>query len=89
MQTYTLSLQLRKAGVNQVILAGMSVNLCVQALLHALLEQGCEVAVVRDATAVEKLPEVDGYMAAIINFRYIADGLWFIDETVQRIERAS
>jgi nicotinamidase-related amidase len=80
-----LSLQLRKAGVDKVILAGMSANLCVQAHLHELLEQGYEVAVVRDATAAARLPEGDGYLAAIINFRYIANGLWTTDEAVERI----
>lgn len=80
-----LSLQLRKAGIDKVILAGMSANLCVQAHLHELLEQGFEVAVVRDATAAAMLPEGDGYLAAIINFRYIANGLWTTDEAVKRI----
>lgn len=84
-----LNLQLRKAGVDKVILAGMSANLCVQAHLHELLEQGYEVAVVRDATAAAMLPEGDGYMAAIINFRYIANGLWTTDEAVLRIEAAT
>jgi nicotinamidase-related amidase len=83
-----LDLQLRKAGIDKIILAGMSANLCVQAHLHELLEQGYEVAVVRDATAAAKLPEGDGYLAAIINFRYIANALWTTDETVDRIERA-
>ena len=83
-----LSLQLRKAGIDRVILAGMSANLCVQAHLHELLEQGYEVAVVRDATAAAMLPEGDGYLAALINFRYIANGLWSTDEAVQRIEAA-
>ena len=83
-----LVLQLRKNGIDKVILAGMSANLCVQAHLHELLEQGFEVAVVRDATAAAKLPEGDGYMAAIINFRYIANGLWTTDEAVARIESA-
>jgi len=46
--------------------------------------------VVRDATAVEMLlREVDGYMAAIINFRRIANGLWTTDEAVRRIETDS
>jgi nicotinamidase-related amidase len=80
-----LSLQLRKAGIDKVILAGMSANLCVQAHLHELLEQGYEVAVVRDATAAAMLPEGDGYLAAIINFRYIANALWTTDEAVKRI----
>jgi nicotinamidase-related amidase len=80
-----LSLQLRKAGIDKLILAGMSANLCVQAHLHELLEQGFEVAVVRDATAAAMLPEGDGYLAALINFRYIANGLWTTDEAVKRI----
>jgi nicotinamidase-related amidase len=84
-----LSLQLRKAGIDKVILAGMSANLCVQAHLHELLEQGFEVAVVRDATAAAKLPEGDGYMAALINFRYIANALWTTDEAVARIDAAT
>jgi nicotinamidase-related amidase len=84
-----LSLQLRKAGVDKIILAGMSANLCVQAHLHELLEQGYEVAVVRDATAAARLPEGDGYLAAIINFRYIANALWTTDEAVDRILKAA
>jgi len=84
-----LSLQLRKAGIDKIILAGMSANLCVQAHLHELLEQGYEVAVVRDATAAAKLPEGDGYLAAIINFRYIANALWTTEEAVERISKAT
>ncbi|MET4805395.1 cysteine hydrolase [Limibacillus sp. MBR-115] len=84
-----LSLQLRKAGIDKVILAGMSANLCVQAHLHELLEQGYEVAVVRDATAAAMLPEGDGYMAALINFRYIANALWTTEEATKRITEAA
>lgn len=71
-----LILQLRKQRVDQVILAGMSANLCVESHLRELLERGFEVAVVRDATAGTKVPEGDGYLAAIINYRYIANALW-------------
>lgn len=87
-QQNDLVLQLRKAGVSKVILAGMSANLCVQAHLYELLEQGFEVAVVRDATAAAQLPEGDGYLAALINFRYVANGLWTTDEAVARINQA-
>lgn len=80
-----LALQLRKNGVDQVILAGMSANLCVEAHLRELLEMGFEVAVVSDATAAAKLPEGDGYLAAIINFRYIANALWTTEEAVAQI----
>jgi nicotinamidase-related amidase len=81
-----LVLQLRKNHIDQVILAGMSANLCVESHLRELLEQGFEVAVVKDATAGAKLPEGDGYLAAIINFRYIANALWSTDEAVARIK---
>jgi nicotinamidase-related amidase len=80
-----LALQLRKRGIEQVILGGMSANLCVESHLRELLEQGFEVAVVRDATAAAKLPEGDGYLAALINFRYIANALWSTDEALARI----
>ena len=84
-----LALQLRKAGIDRVILAGMSADLCVQAHLHELLEMGFEVAVVRDATAAAMLPEGDGYLAALINFRYIANALWTTEEAVALIGGAS
>jgi nicotinamidase-related amidase len=53
--------------------------------LRELLEQGFEVAVVKDATAGAKLPEGDGYLAAIINFRYIANAVWTTDEVVRML----
>ena len=77
-----LVLQLRKNGVDQLILAGMSANLCVESHLRELLEQGFEVAVVRDATAAAQIPDGDGYLAALINFRFIANAVWSTDETV-------
>ncbi len=80
-----LVLQLRKNHIDQVILAGMSANLCVESHLRELLEMGFEVAVVRDATAAAMLPEGDGYLAAIINFRFIANALWTTDEAVRRM----
>jgi len=84
-QANDLVLQLRKQHVDQVILAGMAANLCVESHLRDLLEQGFEVAVVRDAVAGPKLPEGDGYHAALVNFRFIANALWDTNETVQRL----
>lgn len=84
-----LNLQLRKRRIDKVILAGMSANLCTQAHLYDLLELGYEVAVVRDATAGAKVPEGDGYLAAIINFRMVANAVWWTDEAVQRIANGS
>ncbi len=80
-----LVLQLRKNHIDQVILCGMSANLCVESHLRELLEQGFEVAVVKDATAGAMLPEGDGYLAAIINFRYIANAVWTTDQVVKML----
>lgn len=88
-ETNDLDLQLRKRGIRKVVLAGMSANLCVQSHLYDLLERGYEVAVVRDATAAAKLPEGDGYLAALINFRFVANALWTTEETVKRIQSAA
>ncbi|MGI5144122.1 MULTISPECIES: cysteine hydrolase [unclassified Streptomyces] len=77
-----LVLQLRKHGVSQVILAGMAANLCVESHLRELIEQGFEVVVVRDATAGARLPEGDGYLSALINYRYLASATWTTAEAV-------
>jgi nicotinamidase-related amidase len=83
-----LALQLRKAGVDQIILAGMSANLCTESHMRELLELGFEVAVVKDATAAAMLPEGDGYLAALINFRYMANAVWSTDEVVDMLAKA-
>jgi nicotinamidase-related amidase len=80
-----LVLQLRKQRVDKIILAGMLSNLCVESHLRHFLEEGFEVAVVRDAIAGMKLPEGDGYQSALVNFRFIANGLWTTDETVNKL----
>ncbi len=84
-----LVLQLRKIGMDKVILAGMSANLCVESHMRELLETGFEVAVVRDATAGAKVPEGDGYLAALINFRMVANAVWWTDDAVNRITKGA
>jgi len=81
-----LVLQLRKRGIDKVILAGMSANLCTESHMRELLEQGFEVLVVTDATAAAKVPEGDGYAAALVNFRFIANSVKTTAEVKQAIE---
>jgi nicotinamidase-related amidase len=50
-ETNNMVLQLRKRGIDKVILGGMSANLCTESHMRELMEQGFEVAVVSDATA--------------------------------------
>ncbi|MCR0985532.1 cysteine hydrolase [Roseomonas populi] len=84
-QTNDVVFQLRKKRIDQVILAGMAANYCVESHLRDLVEKGFEVAVVRDATAASKIPEGDGYLAALTNFRWLASAVWYTDEAVDRL----
>jgi nicotinamidase-related amidase len=80
-QTNDLVLQLRKRRLHKVVLAGMLANLCVESHLRELIEQGFEVAVVKDATAAPRHPELgDGYKAAVVNYNFIANALLTTDE---------
>ncbi len=87
-ETNDLVLQLRKRGIDKVILGGMSANLCTESHMRELLEQGFEVAVVSDATAAAIVEEGDGYKAALVNFRFIANTVWTTKEAVQKISHA-
>ncbi len=87
-ETNDLVLQLRKRGIDKVILGGMSANLCTESHMRELLEQGFEVAVVSDATAAAIVEEGNGYEAALVNFRFIANTVWTTEEAVQLINDA-
>jgi len=81
-----LSLQLRKRGIDKVVLGGMSANLCVEAHLRELLEDGFEVAVVKDATAAPQHPDIgDGYAAALVNFGYLANEVLSTKEAIAKL----
>ena len=81
-----LALQLRKRGYNKIILAGMSANLCVESHLRELVENGFEVCVVKDATAAAILPGMNGYEAAMVNFRMIASHIFTTSEVVKELQ---
>ena len=84
-----LLLQLRKRGIDKVILAGMSANLCTEAHLRELLERGFEVAVVKDGTAAAIVPEGNGYEAALVNFRFLANDVLDTKEAVAAINNSA
>jgi nicotinamidase-related amidase len=86
-ETNDLVLQLRKRGIDKVILGGMSANLCTESHMRELIEQGFEVVVVSDATAAAIVEEGDGYQAALVNFRFIANSVWTTDQAVSEIRK--
>ena len=85
-QTNDLVLQLRKRKIGKIILGGMLANMCVESHLREFLEQGFEVAIVKDAIAGPRHPEWgDGYQAALINYRYLAHEVLSTAEAVARM----
>ena len=74
-QTTDLTLQLRKNGIDEVFVAGMSANLCVESHIRHLLEEGFKVNAIKDATAGALLPIGDGYESALVNFHYICSSV--------------
>ena len=80
-----LTLQLRKRGIDKVLLAGMSANLCVESHLRELMEQGFEVAVAWNATAAAILPGYDGMAAAKTNYHMLASETLDTAEAVRRM----
>jgi nicotinamidase-related amidase len=83
-----LVLQLRKQGIDKVILAGMSPNLCTESHMRELVEQGFEVMVVTDATAGAITEHYNGYEASLTNFRFIASKIDNTENTVRAITSA-
>ncbi len=86
-ETNDLVLQLRKRGIDKIILAGMSSNLCTESHLRELMEQGFEVQVVSDATAGAILPGANAYEASLVNFKMIANAVRTTKETVAQMKK--
>ena len=87
-ETNDLVLQLRKRGIDTVILGGMSANLCTESHMRELLEQGFEVIVVKDATAAAITPELgDGYQSALTNFGFMANDVVTTNEATKRMKK--
>jgi nicotinamidase-related amidase len=75
-----------QTGISKILLGGMLANICVESHLRDLLEQGFEVAVVKDATAGPRHPEWgDGYQAAMINYQFLAHAVLSTDEAVEHM----
>lgn len=81
--------QLRHRRVEKLVIAGPVGNLCLENHVRDLVEAGFEVAVVRDAIAAGVNDEGDGYAAAMVNYRYITNGIWTTQEAVEKIRAAA
>lgn len=81
--TSDIDIQLRKRGINTILLAGMSANLCVESHLRDAEEKGYEVIVIKDATAAAG---EDAYKAALTNYGFIAHESITAEEALKRLE---
>jgi nicotinamidase-related amidase len=89
-QTNDLTLQLRKRRISGIILGGMLANMCVESHLREFLEQGFEVAVVKDATAGPRHPVWgDGYKAAMVNYQFLAHRVLSTDDVIKAMSTVS
>jgi nicotinamidase-related amidase len=87
--TNDLVIQLRRRKIERVIMGGPVGNLCVEAHMRDLVENGFEVAMVRDATAGTSNEEGDGYQAALVNWRFMAHALWTTEEAIRNMRAAA
>lgn len=81
-----LILQLRKRGVNKVIICGMSGNLCAESHLRELQERGFEAAVVFDATASAIIGDMNADDASWINFNLLGERVYTTNELVKEMQ---
>ena len=79
-------MQLRQYGIDTLIMAGMSANLCVESHLRDAVENGFEVIVIADATAGAG-PHAKN--AAVINFEFIANEVTTTEDIIKRLNEAA
>lgn len=77
--------QLRQRGIDTLVLAGMSANLCVESHLRDAVENGFEVLTVTDATAAAG---EEALQAALTNYGFIAHETATTDDVVSRLRAA-
>lgn len=58
------------------LFTGISANLCTESHMRELLEQGFDVTVGSEGTAAAITPQLgDGYAAAMVNFKFMANAV--------------
>lgn len=77
------NIQLRQRGIQTVILAGMSANLCVESHLRDAVEHGFDVIAIKDATTGAG-PEAT--QAAYTNYGFIASEVTTTSEIVKQLK---
>jgi len=75
-----LVLQLRKQGIQTILIGGMAANLCTDSHMRELVEQGFDVIMVKDAVGA---PGDAAYLAALTNYSLIANAVVSTREAIK------
>lgn len=84
-----LLVQLRRKGINKIILCGMAGNTCVDCHLRSLLKQGFEVAIVTDATGLSKLNNFDTPETTQKNFAALSNKTYSTKEVIEIVNKSN
>ncbi|MGD1836508.1 MAG: cysteine hydrolase family protein [Nitrososphaeraceae archaeon] len=79
-----INIQLRQQDIQNIILAGMSSNLCVESHLRDAIENSYDVIAIKDATAGAG---PDSTPAALHNFGFIATEVTTTDDIIERLTK--
>jgi len=79
-----INIQLRQQDIQNIILAGMSSNLCVESHLRDAIENSYDVIAIKDATAGAG---PDSTPSALHNYGFIATEVTTTDDIVDRLSR--
>lgn len=82
-----LVVELRKKGIDKVILCGMAGNTCVDSHLRSLIKQGFEVAIVTDATGLSKLKSFDSPEITQKNFAVLSNKIYSTKEVIELVNK--
>ena len=78
-----LVLQLRKQGIQNVIIGGMAANLCTDSHMRELVENGFNVVMIQDAVGA---PGEAAYQAAVTNYSLIANAVISTEEALELLK---
>ncbi|RDE25290.1 cysteine hydrolase [Motiliproteus coralliicola] len=78
-----LVLQLRKRGIQTVLIGGMAANLCTDSHMRELVENGFEVIMIKDAVGA---PGEAAYQAALTNYGMIANSVISTADAIELID---
>ncbi len=81
-----INIQLRQQDIQNIILAGMSSNLCVESHLRDAIENSYDVIMIKDATAGAG---PDSTPSALHNYGFIATEITTTDDIVKRLSQQS